>query len=86
MAVIQISKIQLRRGLKGTGIPQLSSAELAWAIDTQELYIGNGSLAEGAPFVGNTKILTENDNILDLASSYRFGSSNPQVTNSVSRS
>ena len=65
MAVIQISKIQVRRGQKnsGIGVPQLSSAEFAWAVDSQELFIGNGSVAEGAPAVGNTKILTEHDNI-----------------------
>lgn len=63
MAVWQISKIQVRRGKKGagTGIPQLSSGELGWAIDSQELFIGNGSLTEGAPAVGNTRILTEHD-------------------------
>lgn len=73
MAVVQISRIQLRRGKakEGTGVPQLASGEMAWAVDTQQLYIGNGSVAEGAPAVGNTKILTENDlngqgNILDL--------------------
>jgi Major tropism determinant N-terminal domain len=73
MAVVQISKIQIRRGKanNGTGLPQLASGELAWAVDTQELYIGNGAVAEGAPFVGNTKILTEldlglNSNILDV--------------------
>jgi hypothetical protein len=88
VAVIQISKIQLRRGKKltGNGVPQLSSAEFAWAVDTQELYIGNGSLAEGAPYVGNTKILTEHDNILELASSYRFGSNDPSIVNSIARS
>lgn len=74
MAVVQISRIQVRRGREksDTGIPQLASGEIAWALDTQQLYIGNGSVAEGAPAVGNTKILTENDlngqggNILDL--------------------
>jgi len=88
MAVVQISKIQLRRGKKNsnTGIPQLSSAEMAWAIDTQELYIGNGSVAEGAPFVGNTKILTERDNILELAANYQFGSNEPTINLSVTRS
>ena len=76
MAVVQISKIQVRRGQKNSpsGVPQLSSAEFAWAVDSQELFIGNGSVAEGAPYVGNTKILTEHDNILDLAASYQFGS------------
>ena len=88
MAVVQISKIQIRRGLKNSssGVPQLSSAELAWAVDAQELFIGNGSVAEGAPYVGNTKILTEHDNIIDLASSYEFASSEPFITNTVSRS
>lgn len=63
MAVLQISRIQVRRGKKnsGTGIPQLSSGEFGWAVDTQELYIGNGSVSEGSPNVGNTRVLTEND-------------------------
>lgn len=88
MAVVQISKIQIRRGLKNSssGVPQLSSAELAWAVDSQELFIGNGSVAEGAPYVGNTKILTENDNIIELASSYSFASDDPSITLSVPRS
>ena len=88
MSIIQISKIQVRRGLKnsGIGVPQLSSAEFAWAVDTQELFIGNGSVAEGAPYVGNTKILTEHDNILELAGSYQFGTENPSITLSVPRS
>lgn len=73
MAVIQISKIQQRRGKEQeTGIPQLSSAELAWAVDTQKLYIGNGAVAEGAPYVGNTRILTEVDNLFELASDYQY--------------
>lgn len=88
MAVVQISKIQVRRGQKnsGIGIPQLSSAEFAWAIDTQELYIGNGSVAEGAPYVGNTKILTEKDNILSLASSYTFAYDDLSISESLPRS
>ena len=88
MAVVQISKIQVRRGQKNSnsGIPQLSSAEFAWAIDSQELFIGNGSVLEGAPYVGNTKILTEHDNILALASSYQYASDNTAITLSVPRS
>lgn len=87
MAVIQISKIQVRRGKKNSnsGVPQLSSAELAWAIDTQELFIGNGSVADGAPYVGNTKILTEHDNILDLASGYQFAYNDPSIVGAVER-
>jgi hypothetical protein len=87
MAVVQISKIQLRRGRKNgeAGIPQLSSGEMAWAVDTQELYIGNGAVAEGSPEVGNTKVLTEHDNLLDLIESYRFGRNDPSITTSVFR-
>jgi len=88
VAVVQISKIQIRRGLKNSssGVPQLSSAELAWAVDSQELYIGNGSVSEGAPYVGNTKVLTEHDNILELASSYEFAYDDPSITQTVPRS
>ena len=88
MAVVQISKIQVRRGQKNSnsGVPQLSSAEFAWAVDSQELFIGNGSVLEGAPYVGNTKILTEHDNILELASSYQFASDDTAITLSVPRS
>lgn len=62
MAVIQISRIQHRRGQTAqTGFPQLASGELGWSIDTQELFIGNGSVAEGAPAVGNTQLITEHN-------------------------
>lgn len=63
MAVVQISRIQVRRGKinSGTGLPQLASGEMAWAIDSQELYIGNGAVSEGSPSVGNTKVLTQKD-------------------------
>jgi len=74
MAVVQISRIQVRRGQKntGTGIPQLASGEMGWAIDERELYIGNGSVSEGAPTVGNTKILTEFTDILGEAAKYSY--------------
>jgi hypothetical protein len=81
MAVLQISRIQLRRGKKNeaSGLPQLASGEMAWAIDSQELYIGNGAVSEGAPAVGNTRLLTENDNILDLAEQYQYKVSDPDI-------
>lgn len=81
MAVVQISRIQVRRGRKnqGTGLPQLASGEIAWAIDSQELFIGNGAVSEGAPAVGNTKILTELDNILDLAGQYEYKANDSTV-------
>jgi hypothetical protein len=57
MAITQISKIQVRRGLQ-QDLGQLAAGEIAWAIDTQRLYIGNGSTAEGAPVAGTTEIVT----------------------------
>jgi hypothetical protein len=73
MAVTQISRIQLRRGrAKEMPMPQLASGEMAWAIDTQELYVGNGAVGEGAPYVGNTRILTEHTTILDLVEQYQY--------------
>ena len=82
MAVVQISRIQVRRGQKnqGTGIPQLASGELGWAVDSQELYIGNGSVSEGSPAVGNTKILTQNENIFDFANDYEYKTLDPTIT------
>jgi hypothetical protein len=58
MAIVQISQIKHRRGTN-ENLPQLASAELGWSVDTRQLYIGNGTLDEGAPEVGNTEILTE---------------------------
>lgn len=73
MAVVQISKIQVRRGKKSqSNIPQLSGGELGWAVDSQQLYIGNGSVGEGAPFVGNTEVLTERSNIFGLLGAYSY--------------
>lgn len=79
MAIVQISRIQHRRGVRSL-LPQLAAGELGWAVDTQELFIGNGSITEGAPEVGNTKILTEDDDILSLAHIYTFkGNTNSPV-------
>ena len=58
MAVIQISQIQVRSGLQ-QDLPQLATGEFGWSIDTQRLFIGKGTLAEGAPETGVTEILTE---------------------------
>lgn len=81
MAVVQISRIQVRRGQKnqGSGLPQLASGEFGWAIDTRELFIGNGAVSEGAPAVGNTKILTEYDNIFTLADTYTYRSEDTYI-------
>jgi len=81
VAVVQISRIQHRRGRKnaGSGLPQLASGELGWAVDSQELFIGNGAVSEGAPQVGNTKILTEHDNLFDFAATYTYEKNNDQM-------
>lgn len=85
MAIVQISRIQVRRGQKnqGTGLPQLASGEIGWAIDTQELYIGNGSVAEGAPQVGNTKVITEHDDLFTLADEYTYRSGDGSIVTGI---
>jgi hypothetical protein len=90
MAVFQISRIQIRRGkaTSGTGIPQLASGEMAWAVDTQELYIGSGSVSEGAPGVGNCRVLTLNDitltgNILSIGT-YGWHYTDPSISTGIS--
>lgn len=61
MSIIQISRIQVRRGEElQTGVPQLEPGEFAWAQDTENLYIGK-RINEGASDDSNTRILTEND-------------------------
>jgi hypothetical protein len=86
MAVVQISRIQHRRGRKnqGSGLPQLASGEIGWAIDTQELYIGNGAVSEGAPQVGNTKILTEADDLLTTVGNYAYKRGEIQTGEAIS--
>lgn len=72
MAILQISRITQRKGLK-TDLPEpLASAELGWAVDTRQLYIGNGELAEGAPAVGNTEVLTEFSDLLSYVTAYTY--------------
>jgi hypothetical protein len=75
MAVIEISKIQVRRGEElQTGIPRLDPGEFAWAQDTEHLYIGK-RIVEGANSDENTRILTEADinDFLTLALSTATG-------------
>lgn len=71
MAIVQISRIQHRKGLQ-QDLPQLASAELGWSVDTRQLYIGNGTITEGAPTEGVTEILTEYSDILNIAEQYIF--------------
>lgn len=71
MAIVQISRITQRKGLQ-EDLPQLAGAELGWSVDERRLFIGNGTLEEGAPVVGNTEILTEFSNILVLVQDYTY--------------
>jgi len=71
MAVTQISRIQHRRGLE-QDLPQLASAEFGWSLDTRKLYIGNGTLDEGAPSLGVTEILTQYSDLTALLGTYTF--------------
>lgn len=79
MAILQISQIQIRRGLQ-QDLPQLASAEMAWSLDTRRLFIGNGTLAEGAPSTGVTEILTQYSNFLGFINAYTFAGTNSGYT------
>jgi Pectate lyase superfamily protein len=71
MAIVQISQITNRKGLS-VNLPQLAGAELGWSTDTRQLWIGNGTLEDGAPEIGNTEILTEYSNILNFVNAYIY--------------
>lgn len=70
MAVVQISKIQIRRDMKDANREEplpitLSSGEMAWCIDTNQLYIGTHAI--GSPETkSNVEILTQFSNIFSL--------------------
>jgi hypothetical protein len=71
MAIVQVSRITHRKGLS-ENLPQLAGAEFGWVIDDRKLYIGNGTIADGAPAVGNTEILTQYSDILSIANTYTY--------------
>ena len=83
MPIVQISRIQHRRG-KRTDLPQLAAGELGWVIDEQRLFIGNGTVSDGAPAVGNTEIVTEGSSAFTTALSHTYkgylGDSTPITT------
>jgi hypothetical protein len=58
LAVIQVSQIQVR-SVYQEDLPTLATGEFGWCVDTQRLFIGKGTLAEGAPVTGVTEVLTE---------------------------
>lgn len=71
MAVVQISQIQIRRGfLQDLG--HLAGGEFGWAVDKLRLFIGNGPTTDGAPYEGNTELLTTNSDLLALLGNYSY--------------
>jgi len=71
LAIVQISQITNRKGLN-VDLPQLAGAEFGWSTDTRQLYIGNGTLEDGAPVIGNTEILTQFSDILNFTNTYTY--------------
>jgi hypothetical protein len=73
VAIVQISRITNRKGLQ-EDLPQpLAPAELGWAVDSRQLFIGPGTLAEGAPDQNNNvEILTEYSDILATQTAYTY--------------
>ena len=71
MPIVSISRIQHRRG-KRTDLPQLAAGELGWVIDEQRLFIGNGTVSDGAPAVGNTEIVTSGSSAFTSALSHTY--------------
>ena len=71
MPIVQISRIQHRRG-KRTDLPQLAAGELGWVVDEQRLFIGNGTVADGAPAVGNTEVITSGSSAFTTALSHTY--------------
>ena len=69
MAIVQISRIQHRRGVS-ENLPQLAVGELGLAVDTKRVYIGNGGT--NAPQIENIELLTAQSNLLDSSDSYTY--------------
>lgn len=45
---------------------------MGWSVDSQQLFIGNDTIANGAPEIGNTEILTQHSDILSIAAAYTY--------------
>ena len=69
MAIVQISRIQHRRGVS-ENLPQLAVGEIGLAVDTRRVYIGNGGT--DAPQIENIELLTANSDLLDSADTYTY--------------
>lgn len=62
MAIISVSRLQHRRGLRADLPETLNEGELGWCLDSRELFIGNSNA-----YTGNSQVLTEwsrNDEII----------------------
>lgn len=87
--ITEITKIQIRRGFENqTGVPQLDTGEMAWAIDSQQLFIGN-KFDDGAVETTNTRILTVLDipSIFSLATvtnyTYQYTNAGPAIQRTI---
>ena len=69
MAVVQISRITHRSGVS-ENLPQLARGEIGLAVDTRQLYIGNGGA--NAPTTENLEILTSRSDVIQLADTYTY--------------
>lgn len=80
MAITQYSRIQHRRGNYVDLPTVLNTSEIGHVLDQQRLFIGNGQLADGAPVVGNTEIITDFTLLNNpLALKYIYRSNTPVV-------
>lgn len=88
MAIVQISQIQVRRGLQ-QDLPNLAAGEFGWSTDTRRLYIGNGvkEAPDYAPELGRTEILTQYSDFLATIPNYTFaGTTNSGYTSQTGAS
>jgi len=69
VAIVQISRIQHRRGV-AENLPQLAVGEIGLAVDTKRVYIGNGGT--DAPRIENIELLTASSDLLDSADTYTY--------------
>jgi hypothetical protein len=72
VAIVQISRITQRKGLTADLPQPLAGAEFGWATDERRLFIGNGTIEDGAPVVGNTEVLTEFSDVLAFSTAYTY--------------
>jgi hypothetical protein len=77
MAVVQISRIQHRRGTSDN-LPQLAVGEIGLAVDNRKVYIGNGGT--DAPKTENIELLTNVSSVIDSAESYTYAGAHAGFT------